>query len=78
MASRKSQHRLLPVIFMLTLVGFGMFFGALIASPDFRDGVFAKVNDSQPVRHANQFLVERKIDVALTLPTKKAYRHQGR
>jgi len=73
MSSRKKANRIMPFITMLALLCAGIFMGALMANPQYRDAVFTKVNESKPIHYLNDYLAERKFELAVQLPTKQRH-----
>ena len=72
--SKRNKLSFRSLIAAILLICFGVFVGAYIASDDIRRTVNSNVNDSKPVKYANEKFKQYGIDVAVELP----YRHQAR
>ena len=66
--AKRNKNKLFSLILVALVLGVGIFSGALIASPSYRSNVFATFNQSKPVQAFNEFLTERRIELALVLP----------
>lgn len=71
--AKRNKNKLLPFILMTLTLSAGIFLGALIASPPFREGIFTKVNNSHPVRTVNEYFAEKEIELAFELPVNKEH-----
>jgi len=69
--AKRNKNKVFPFIVMAAVLGFGIFVGAIVASPQYRYDIFAKVNDSRPATFINEYLAEQKIEYAFVLPTGK-------
>lgn len=72
MAKRK-KNKVLFFIAMSAALNVGIFTGSLMSSPSFRSGIFSQVNKSKYVQAINNYLAERKFDIAFLLPVEEKH-----
>jgi hypothetical protein len=75
MPTRHKKSGFMSAFTFLLLIGAGIFIGALIASPTYRDETFTRIKESRPV----QYIIEswerwesKRVHLALALPSGKS------